>query len=162
MSQAAAPPPPSILEYVQPRMPTGYYPGPAPTRPMDDKEAQMQKTIQTIILAVIIVLLIFIVYNVYRVTQAFSPQVLSRRLANRGWTVYLLKDCVFCNRQMTLLGGAFRQFVLCDKGKVISGYTLNPPLDCKTISGYPLWYNVRTGERKVGYQDAASLKHMAR
>jgi hypothetical protein len=164
---------PSILAYSQavpPRMPSVYYPTDQPQShqggPAEDSDDESEdaddgdsygprKMLLAVCLAVAVVLIIVILYCM------FSPHTLVRGLTRCGWTVYLLEDCTFCDKQMRLLNG-FRQYVLCGKdGKRRHSYAAVPPKQCAEIKSYPFWFNVKTGESRVGYQDTAALQKMA-
>jgi hypothetical protein len=86
---------------------------------------------------------------------------LVRGLERRGWTVYLLEGCGFCQKQMGLLDG-FDRYVLYSGGELVGGYATRPPVQRGSIDGFPHWYNTRTGERRGGFQDRAALEQMAR
>ncbi len=180
LAEPQLPPVPSILAYTQPvapRMPTAYYPGPGPMAPVtrsvvvyesdsdsgsdsdsdsDDGylRARRRKILLAVSLAIAVVLIIMILYYM------FAPRTLARSLTRCGWTVYLMKGCGYCRKQMSLLNG-FDRYILCSGGVVIDGYTDTPPLACNSIKAFPYWYNVRTGEARTGFQDSAALARMA-
>lgn len=143
---------PSILAYTRPvaaQVPAEY------TIVTKTRTFRNKRALMSTLLAVAIVLIILIMYYM------FSPRSLARSLTRCGWTVYLLRSCGYCHRQMNHLEG-FRRKIVCDSGnKVLSGYTDSPPVSCGSIRGYPYWYNTRTKESRTGYQDPAALSQMA-
>jgi len=145
-----------------------YYPGPAGDSDSDsDSDGEdsggsgsgsrggSRKIVLAVALALAVVLIIVILYYM------FSPRALSRSLARCGWTVYLRKGCGYCHKQMKLLSG-FDMFVLYGPdGSILDGYTQSPPVAFSAVKGFPCWYNLRTGESRMGLQDIASLQRMA-
>jgi len=75
-----------------------------------------------------------------------------------GWQLYMLKNCPYCVKQMEELKG-FNTFVEYERGNNvpivnnISG-ELYPK---NKITGFPFWYNSKTGETKSGKRDICSL-----
>lgn len=92
---------------------------------------------------------------------ARRPAGLAERLAERGWTVSLSRDCGYCHKQVALLPG-FRRYVLYGPGgAILDGYTRAPPVGYGALPAFPYWYNTQTGEARAGLQDAAALGRMA-
>jgi hypothetical protein len=156
---------PSILSYAQPiapRMPSVYYPGPA-AGDLDSESASAclaQRIVLAITLAAIVILVIMIIYHLWRGSSHTSA--LARGLTQNGWTVYLRKGCGFCDEQMKMLGG-FSQYTLYGTdGSLLSGYTKTPPLTFGVIKGFPCWYNLRSGETRMGLQNVTTLQQMAK
>ena len=109
--------------------------------------------------AVLCAIIVVLVLVIVAARRPRTPKKLEAALGREGWCVYLKEGCTFCHKQMALLPG-FRRFVLCSRGAAIGGYTRTPPLSCASVPAFPLWYNERTGEKRVGYQSAAALREM--
>lgn len=151
---------PSILAYAQPaepagRMPTAYYPGPAPAPPHKKGAHGSRRAVLALALALVVVLSILILYRV------LVPRALASGLARNGWTVYLLRGCGHCDRQAALLSGFHMVVRYGPDGKLLGGYTKTPPLAFGDIKAFPCWYNLLTGEKRLGFQDVAALEKMA-
>ena len=83
---------------------------------------------------------------------------LSKKLAAAGWVLYLQAGCGACARQMKVLGGTYRRYIVCNpNGSVHGGYTRDPPLPCKALKGAPHWYNTRTRQSHAGLLEAPAL-----
>ena len=130
----------SILEHVRP----------VQQLPQDNESSK------TLLIVVAIILLIIAIMYFSSPKQSNG---LSHKLQKKGWTLYLMKGCGYCHKQMKLLGD-FKATVVCSNGKMIDKYTSNPPLACSSIQGFPLWYNTKTDEKITGFQDMAALNAM--
>ena len=81
----------------------------------------------------------------------------AHHLSNRGWVLYLAPGCDACRRQMAILGVDFGYSPAFMCG--IDGAAADRAADCP--DRFPFWRNIRTGEVRVGVQDAAALRDMA-
>lgn len=143
-----------------------------PTHPHGHGHARrVAKRIAIAVLVVVIVLLIL--YLVARRGPASegmaSGPALGETLTKKSWVLYTLKGCPACVRQEEILhgNGGFRATIMVDRSrKVIGGeYQGPPPLALSSPvfnEGFPLWYNARTEEVRVGIQNEAQLKAMAK
>ena len=77
-----------------------------------------------------------------------GSRALAGRLAEQGWVLYTRPGCPFCENQMQVLGGSYPRSAVCSGESVCS-------------AGVPTWSNAASGERRVGFQDAAALEKMA-
>lgn len=89
---------------------------------------------------------------------------LIQSLESRGWVVYMMHGCHFCDKQKATL--PYPAYVLVDRNRrLIRSGVKKMPLDIsdpRLDQGFPLWYNEKTGETHVGYQDVAQLVEMSR
>ena len=94
-------------------------------------------------------------------------------LIRRGWIAYFMVECGHCQRQKELLdlkafaghyveiahkGGA--SYVKASLDPSVKGRFPQPPLN--QVPAYPFWFNLQTGEKRTGFQDAAALRAMAK
>jgi len=153
---------PSILDYARPvdsepqvGLPTVFYPGPPHV-------AVARSGPQSLVLAAVVLLAVVLICACWRgghLKRRFASS--PKGLAARGWTVYYLQGCGYCDKQAALLGSFARYVKYGPGGVLLGGYTEAPPLTFGAIRGFPHWYNTRTGETRGGFQDAAALAEMA-
>jgi hypothetical protein len=124
-------------------MPVEYFPSPP--------SAHHMRT--ALIIAGVAVLLVFAAYKL------FAPKALAHTLTGKGWVAYFMTGCGYCDKQRELLGSTFTSFVVCTNGAPTSG--IAPPTPCGQFTSFPTWYNTKTKETRVGYQNAAALASMA-
>ena len=75
-----------------------------------------------------------------------------------GWQLYMLKNCGYCTKQMAELKG-FNTFVEYERGNPVPIINnIEGELYSRDkITGFPFWYNSKTGETKSGKRDICSL-----
>jgi hypothetical protein len=112
-----------------------------------------RNSLLTLAFAAVIVLIIMLCF--------YTPRSLSHKLERNGWTVYSIDGCRFCKQQMAMLRGFTRYTLYDSSGKVLKGYTKDPPVPASKITKYPYWYNSRTYEIRVGLQNKTALGEMA-
>lgn len=89
------------------------------------------------------------------------PRGLGRRLAEKGWVLYVLEGCSFCTKQLGVLGGDYPRLVECGRGGVLKSPRGGaPPLACGEVGSYPTFFNEVSKERKAGFQPRESLEKM--
>lgn len=164
-----------------PQLPTAYYPGPMPTSPLGPepgvvvvvvpptrKPRRQAQLLRAIVMAAVILLVIILAVRVSGQRERGRKRAmrsLSARLAHRGWTLYLMKGCGFCEKQMRELGRYPRYVVLSadPSHQILDG---NGPvlLDVREIPAFPYWYREegQNRESRTGYQNWAALETMAR
>jgi hypothetical protein len=98
---------------------------------------------------------------VYFLAAGARPAVDVRALERNGWVVYYMSGCRFCTMQKDALGAPYANYIEVEAGRQVGGYTQAPPYPIEQITGYPFWYNSKTGETRNGYQDRAALRKMA-
>ncbi len=75
-----------------------------------------------------------------------------------GWQLYMLKGCGYCTKQAAELKG-FNTFAEYERGNPVPIVNnIEGELYSRDkISGFPFWYNSKTGETKSGKRDICSL-----
>jgi hypothetical protein len=140
--------PDNVMNYAVP-MNTG-----APTyAPAQKSSGDMYSTLITAVIVLLVILIII---------YLAMPRSLSKRLECKGWVVYFMQGCHYCSKQKRVLDRDFRKYIECDaNGNQIGG--INPPVPCGSpiITGYPFWFNTRTGESKPGFQSLLDLEIMS-
>lgn len=93
----------------------------------------------------ILVVLIFLLF-----LEHVDRYLIVRRLANDGWTLYYMKNCGACHRQMRTIG-------------TLSTYVL-PMVESKDapkkITSFPTWVNTKTGKHIVGVLSRSELRKL--
>ena len=89
-------------------------------------------------------------------------------LENNGWILYTRPNCGYCQQQKAILGKRFLSspgnVIDCDPTAAAGASWPGrgaPRCGDPRIVGYPFWFNRRTGNTKVGLQDAKELRAMA-
>jgi hypothetical protein len=92
---------------------------------------------------------------------------LDARLERRGWLLYVRDGCGYCTKQLAMLGPGFRRHnvVECNgpppNAPAAHPASLVPSCQDPRISGFPFWYNKKTGLMKTGLQSHHELERMA-
>ena len=77
-----------------------------------------------------------------------------------GWQLYMRKGCGYCTKQKAQNGNKFSNYIEYAPGgtiienKIVPG---QPVLPFSAMSGFPMWYNYKTGAKKMGLTDMCSL-----
>ncbi len=131
------------------------------------------RVIRATVLAVLVLLVILLVVRSSKHHgggnrsnyQSHNMRALAHRLAQRGWTLYMMEGCGFCTKQMNELGEYPRHMVLSADAshRIISGDTSLIELDTRQIPAFPFWYRQdgQNRDSRTGYQDMAALEAMA-
>jgi hypothetical protein len=127
------------------------------------------RLLSTTALAVLILLVILIAVRVSRCRSGTSGtpgmRKISRRLAEKGWTLYLMKGCGYCTKQMKELGSYPRHVVLsADSSHKVLGGNTGVQLDVRRIPAFPFWYREvgQNRDTRTGYQTKAALEEMTK
>ena len=90
---------------------------------------------------------------------------ISRRLAQKGWTLYLMQGCGYCTKQMKELGSYPRHVVLsADSSHKVLGGNTGVQLDVRQIPAFPFWYREvgQNRDTRTGYQTKDALEEMTK
>ena len=77
-----------------------------------------------------------------------------------GWQLYMRKGCGYCTKQKAQNGNKFSNYIEYAPGGTIIENKIapgQPVLPFSAMSGFPMWYNYKTGAKKMGLTDMCSL-----
>ena len=77
-----------------------------------------------------------------------------------GWQLYMRAGCPHCVHQKAELKGGFTNYIEYAPGGKILENLLNegePVLPFGEMKGFPMWYNYKTKDKKMGKRDMCSL-----
>jgi hypothetical protein len=103
----------------------------------------------TLALVVIGIIALVVIYF----TLVLPMRRTSRKLFRAGWVAYVTRGCGYCDKQLNTCP-QFPGFVRCPDAARAA--------ECAAVPAFPFWRNTRTGETRVGYQDDAALRAMAK
>jgi len=151
----------------------GYFEKMFPDAPGSTMDPETKKKMLMLFQALMIVIVVLVIYYI---AMPRGPVVKSckKMLVKTGWILYTRKGCPWCHKQMDALGGSYKKHVECPSNappptpaELAAAYqifakTIDGALLCgdPKITGYPFWFNSKTGESVVGYQDEEKLAMM--
>ena len=72
-----------------------------------------------------------------------------------GWQLYMRKGCPHCTHQKAELKGGFSNYIeYAPNGQILENNIVpgQPVLPFSSMTGFPMWYNYITGDKKMGKQ----------
>jgi len=94
-----------------------------------------------------------------------AKDVIAKRLADKGWVLYVMPGCGACAKQEEVLGYygyLVPHYPFAGTGEYLGDpKTMPPPISGKVIKAYPTWYNTSTKKIVVGAQNEIELAKMA-
>lgn len=143
-----------------------------PDTPGADIDPETKKQMIMLFQALMIVIVVLVIYYIW-MPQGPAVKSCKKMLEKAGWMLYTREGCPWCHKQMEALGGSYKKHVLCPSTPApspadlaeaykIFAKTIDGALLCgdPKITGYPFWFNSKTGESVVGYQDEEKLAMM--
>jgi hypothetical protein len=163
--------------------PPRFYPGPAPAAAAAQSQFLNVLTIVFLLAALSVLLMLVICYLTgwararerRRVHGGGGRhrRVTGSELARSGWIVYYMTGCGHCVRQQKLVGAmpgrTIEVSTTAVPGSIVivkslaapTGPGEKAPVPVASVPAYPFWFNLKTGEKRTGFQDEASLQEMA-
>ncbi len=140
--------PANIMDYVQPTATGGAEGGGA-------GKADWWKV--PLLAAALVILAIAIIWYI-------AKDAIAKRLADKGWVLYVMPGCGACAKQEEVLGYygyLVPHYPFSGAGEYLGDpKTMPPPVSGKAIKGYPTWYNTKTKQSIVGAQNEIALAKM--
>lgn len=132
-----------IMEFIRPiSSPVRVMPQPAPSQ-----SHWALKTIAIIVAVIIVTILLMMLLLSWYVIDEID---IHEKLMKSGWLLYTTPGCMYCEKQLEVLGDSYSGEIKCPGGDA----------RCGSIQAFPTWYNKTTGAINPGYKTFNQLKSM--
>ena len=94
-----------------------------------------------------LLILVIIIYCCWSCFAKMMP--VKYRLETAGWQLFFDPNCPYSQKQLEVLGGSYKYLKICPGN-----------YNCQYVSGFPTWYNPKSGKYHSGFLSNSGLKDL--